>query len=177
MTRLILRVAPLLLLMALVGSCGPERGTFAPACPVPGLIKPLAELTRYRNGTQDIRDLIIRARIVDIIGKCKPGDDKGIVETTVQVVADVQRGPAFQGENYALPVFVAVTDGDTIRDKNLFYLGVKFQSNVDTAHSVGPEIAMQIPVTPQKSAAAYGIIGGFQLTPEEVAAYRRSARH
>jgi len=39
---------------------------------------------------------------------------------------------------------------------------------------VSQEIRMEIPVSPQKSGAAYGIIGGFQLDPEEVAAWRRS---
>ena len=38
-----------------------------------GLLKPLAELTRYRAGSQDLRDLIVRARIVDIVGRCQPG--------------------------------------------------------------------------------------------------------
>jgi hypothetical protein len=32
---------------------------------------------------------------------------------------------------------------------------------------------MEIPITPQKTAAAYGIVAGFQLTPEEIAIWRR----
>jgi hypothetical protein len=38
------------------------------------------------------------------------------------------------------------------------------------------EVRMEIPITPQKSGAAYGIVGGFQLTPEEVAAWRNNNR-
>ena len=93
------------------------RNTFAPACPVPGLVRPLAELTRYRGASQDIRDLVVRARIVDVVGKCKPGDDSGTVVATAQVVIEAMRGPAMQGTPSTLPVFVAVTDAGAIRDK------------------------------------------------------------
>jgi hypothetical protein len=157
-----------------LASCGPAQNEFAPACPVPGLVKPLSELARYRSASQDLPDLVVRSRIVDIAGKCQKGDDKNTVVVHVQVVVDVTRGPAMQGDAIALPVFVAITDADVVQDKKLFYLPVEFPSNVDTARAASPEIRMEIPVTPQKSAAAFGVIAGFQLTPEEVAAWRRS---
>jgi hypothetical protein len=157
-----------------LASCGPAPNQFAPACPVPGLVKPLAELVRYRSATHDLRDLVVRARIIDVGGKCQNGDDKNTVVAKVQVAIDVTRGPAMQGDAIGLPVFVAITDSDSIRDKQLFYLPVEFAPNVDNARAIGPEIRMEIFVTPQKTAAAYGVIAGFQLTPEEVAAWRRT---
>jgi hypothetical protein len=168
--------AVLLPLLAL-GSCGPAVNEFAPACPVPGLMKPLVDLTRYRGASRDFRDLVVRARIVDIVGKCKPGDDKNTVVTTAQVVVDASRGPAMDGDAIGLPVFVAVTTSDTVRDKVEFSMPVEFTHNVDTSHAVSKEIRMEIPVTPQKSGAAYNIIAGFQLTPDEVAAWRRNNGH
>jgi hypothetical protein len=167
-----LRAAPVLALA--VASCGPAQNQFAPACPVPGLVKPLSELTRYRSASQDLPDLVIRSRIVDIAGKCQEGDSRNTVVAFVQVVVDATRGPAMQGDAIALPVFVAITDADAIQDKKLFYLPVEFPPNVDTARAASPEIRMEIPVTTQKTAAAYGVIAGFQLTPEEVAAWRRN---
>lgn len=171
----LLRAASLPLLALLPGACGPARNAFAPACPVPGLVKPLTEMTRYRNGSGDLGDLIIRGRIVNVLGKCEPGG-RDTLRATVQVVIDVARGPAFQGETYALPLFVAVTDSETIRDKTLYSLTVSFARNVDNARAVSPEIEMALPVSAQKTGAAYGIIAGFQLTPEEVAASRRGVR-
>jgi len=167
---------PLLsLLIALtIGSCGLEKNQFPPVCPVPGLLKPLAELTRYRAGSQDLRDLIVRARIVDIVGRCQPGDDNYTVAAFAQVVVDVTRGPAMEGLTYDLPAFIAVTDSGTIRDKALLTLPIEFPGNVDNTRVSSKEVRMEIPITPQKSAAAYGIIGGFQLTPEEVATWRRN---
>jgi hypothetical protein len=88
-------------------------------------------------------------------------------------VVDAARGPAMQGDAISLPVFVAVTDSGGIYDKKLFWLPVAFAPNVDTARATGQEVRMEIPITPQKSAAAYGIVAGFQLTPAEIAIWRR----
>ena len=71
------------------------------------LVRPLAELTRYGGSSQDARDLVIRARIIDVTGKCEPGDDETIV-TRAQVVVEATRGPAMQGDAIGLPVFIAV---------------------------------------------------------------------
>src|ERR1022692_3957885 len=92
--RLGRRAIPPLLVALTLGSCGPARDQFAPACPIPGLVKPLAELNRYRSGTQDYRDLVIRARIGNVVGKCEPGDNKNTIVTTVQLLVDATRGPA-----------------------------------------------------------------------------------
>ena len=176
--RLLRLVPPLLAALAL-GSCGPGKDQFAPACPVPGLIKPLSELNRYRPGSQDVRDLIVRARIVDITGKCEPGEDKATtVVATAQVVIEVARGPAMEGQTYDLPVFVAVTDtaSDAILDKTLFTMPIEFVRNVDLARATSKDVRMEIPISLQKSGAAYGIVAGFQLTPDEVAAWRRNNR-
>lgn len=169
-------LVPPLLMVLVLGSCGLGNNQFAPPCPVPGLVKPLSELQRFRSGSQDIRDLIVRARISDITGKCEAGDDPQHVVTTVQVVTEVARGPAMEGQNYDLPVFVAVTDSATgaILDKTLFTMPIEFVRNVDLAHATSKEVRMEIPVTPGKSGAAYGIVAGFQLTPDEVAAWRRN---
>lgn len=170
------RCTPALLIALALASCGPANNQFAPPCPVPGLVKPLAELERFRSGSQDIRDLIVRARISDINGKCSAGDDADHIVTTVQVVTEVARGPAMDGETYDLPVFVAVTDTATgaILDKSLFTMPIEFVRNVDLAHATSKEVRMEIPVSPQKSGAAYGIVAGFQLSPDEVAAWRRN---
>jgi hypothetical protein len=167
------RMAALMLIAFALASCGPTKGQFAPACPVPGLVRPLAELSRYRGSSTDLRELVVRARVVDVTGNCEPGDNANTVVTHVQVVIEATRGPAMQGDAVQLPVFIAVTDSGAIYDKMLFWLPVTFTKNIDTARAASEEVRMEIPVTQQKSAAAYGIIGGFQLSPEEIAIWRR----
>ena len=159
----------------LVAACAPGRAQFAPICPVPGLVKPLAELVRYRGGSRDVRDLEVRARIADIAGTCKPGQ-ADTVRATVKVVADVFRGPALTGDEYRLPAFVAVTEGGDIRDKTLFWLPVEFPRGRDSVRVSSAEIELELPVSQSRTAAAYGIVAGFQLTPEEVEAFRRYRR-
>jgi hypothetical protein len=168
-----LRALAPVLLGLVAASCGPGKGQFAPACPVPGLVKPLAELSRFRGASTDLRELVVRARVVDITGDCEPGDNDTVL-TNAKVVVEATRGPAMQGDAISLPVFVAVTDAGGIYDKKLFWVPVEFAPNIDTARGTGQEVRMEIPVTPQKSAAAYGIVAGFQLTPAEVANWRRN---
>ena len=55
---------PLLAALALT-SCGLSNNQFPPVCPVPGLVKPVSELARFRPGSQDIRDLVVRAHTDD----------------------------------------------------------------------------------------------------------------
>ena len=63
-------------------------------------------------------------------------------------------------------MFLAVTVfGTILRDKKVFPLHVTFPPNIDTARAASPEIDMEMPVSPQKTGAAYGVIAGFQLTP------------
>ncbi len=171
--RLLCRL--ILLAPLLAAACAPGRGQFAPVCPVPGLVKPLSELTRYRAGSRDLRDLEVRARIVDIAGTCKPGRT-GTVAVSVKVVAEAVRGPGASSEAYRLPVFVAVTEGADIRDKTLFWLPVEFPRGRNTVRAASEEIEMELPVAQNVTAAAYGIVAGFQLTPEEVEAFRRDRR-
>jgi hypothetical protein len=167
-----------LLALASLASCGPDKNVFAPACPQPRFVQPLADLIRFRpGGGQDITDLVLQGRMLRVDGKCEYGEKKTELQTTVTVVVDLQRGVAMQGRTAVVPVFVAITDGDAITAKQVYNLQVEFPSNVDRATTSSPEVDMTLPISPTKSGAAYGIIAGFQLTPEELAINRqRSAR-
>ena len=168
------RILASMALAALVTACGPGRNEFAPVCPVPELVRSLTDLVRYQNGIADAAHLIISARIIDIRGKCEPGGrDK--VRATARVVIDVTRGPAMPGLAYVLPVFVAVTEAGQVEAKSEYALAVEFSKTGAAARAVSPEIDLALPVPAGKSGAAYRIVAGFQLTPEEVAANRRKA--
>jgi hypothetical protein len=163
------------MLLPLVG-CGPGRADFAPVCPTARLIPALADLTRYAGPgpAHDLTDLILQARVTAVNGKCTAGDDKSILPATVDVTISVQRGPAMQGREADVPVFLAITEGDAIRDKNVFPVHVVFPPNVDRLIMSSGDISLSLPVSPEKSGNAYGVIAGFQLSPEELNANRRS---
>ncbi len=164
-----------ILLLPLFG-CGPGRNEFAPLCPTARLIPALADVTRYagQGRAHDVTDLILQARVVAVNGSCQAGDDKSVLPAKVQVTLSVQRGPAMQGHEADIPVFLAVTEGDTVRDKKIFAVHLVFPPNVDRVTITSPEIDLDLPISPKKSGAAYGVITGFQLTPDELAANRRA---
>lgn len=164
-----------LLVLPLFG-CGPGRNTFAPQCPTPRLISALADVTRYAGPgpTHDVTDLILQARVVAVNGSCEPGDDPSKLSAKVQVSISVQRGPAMQGRDADMPVFLAVTESDNVADKQVFPLHLTFPPNVDRLTITSPDINLDLPVSSTKSGAAYSIIAGFQLSPDELAANRQA---
>ena len=81
-----------------------------------------------------------------------------------------------QGRETDVPVFVAVTEGDTILDKHVYLVHATFPSNVDRMTYGTGEIDMILPVSATRSGAAYTILAGFQLTPDQLAQSRRNHR-
>ncbi len=170
------RAIPLaVMLPALVGltSCGPARNQFAPACPGASLLPQAADLNRYRasphGSGHDLTDLILQARVVKVAGTCEPGPNAHTLDATVKVTMEVSRGPAAQGRTADVTYFVAVAEGDRILDKHVLADRVAFPANLDRVYLVSDPVDMQLPVSPEKSGAAYTVWVGFQLTPAEMA--------
>jgi hypothetical protein len=160
--------------LALLG-CGPGRNAFAPQCPSARLIPALADMTRYAGPgpAHDVTDLILQARVIGVNGACFAGDEKAVLPAKVQVTLQIQRGPAMRGREADVPVFLAVTEGDSIRDKHVFAVHLAFPPNVDRLTITSPDIDLDLPVSAEKTGASYGVIAGFQLTPEELELNRR----
>jgi hypothetical protein len=170
----LLRAAAFAALSPLVSACAPERDQFPPACPGVAFLTPTADLAVFRPGSdgRDLTALMVAGRMQGIQGKCEPGDTKNTVQATVTVGAELTRGPAMPGNSVNVPVYVAVTEGDRILDKHVYTLNATFPSNVDRITVITPQVFMVLPVSVTKSAAAYSILAGFQLTPDELATSR-----
>lgn len=164
---------PVLLLP--VFGCGPARNEFAPLCPSAHLVPALADLTRYAGPgpAHDVTDLVLQARVIAVNGSCKAGGDASKLPATVQITLAIQRGPAMKGREADVSVFLAVTEGDTVRDKQVFPVHLTFPPNVDRLTVSSGVIDLDLPVSAEKSGAAYGIISGFQLSPDELTANRQ----
>jgi len=163
------------LLLLLVG-CGSGHGGFAPACPVARLVPELADLVRYATpgGGHDVTDLVLQARISDVQGACEPTEEKTTLAASVRISVSVLRGPAMHGREVEVPVFLAVVQGDTVRDKRVFPVHVVFPPNVDRLTTTSAPIDMALPVSQSVTGAAYRIISGFQLSPDELAVNRQA---
>ncbi len=168
------RAAAFAALLPLVSACAPARDQFPPACPNVAFLAPTADLAVFRPGSdgRDLTALMLAGRMQGIKGECHPGDKKGTVEATVAVGAEITRGPAMKGNQADVPIYVAVTEGDRILDKHVYTLSAAFPSNVDRVAVTTPDVFMVLPVSQTKSAAAYSILAGFQLTAEDLATSR-----
>jgi hypothetical protein len=169
-----LRAATFAALLPLVSACAPERDQFAPACPRLAFLTPTADLAVYRPGSDghDLTALMLAGRMQTINGQCRPGKAKNTVEATLTVGAELTRGPAMPSNKVVVPLYVAVTEGERILDKHVYDLTATFPSNVDRISVSTPEVFMVLPVSQTKSAAAYAVLAGFQLTPDELATSR-----
>jgi len=170
------KLSPLLVLTALLAGCGPDKDEFAPPCPRPIMVRGLEDLSRYSTeGSHDLADLVVQGRLAAIGGSCKFTERHSTtVEATVSARTEFLRGPAMQGRATSVRLFIAVTEGNTVLDKQIIEMPVEFPTNVDRVALDTPAVRMVLPTTPTKSPAAFGIVAGFQLTPAEVAANRQN---
>jgi len=167
----------LLGLLPLLAGCGPGKDEFAPVCPRASLLWQAADLNRYRDesaaSTQDIRDLILSGRVVAVPAKCEAGKTASQLAADVGITVQLTRGPAMQGRATNVQYFLAVTENGNILDKQVYQSAVVFPPNVDQVTLTSPSVHMVFPISPTKSGAAYTVLAGFQLTPEELAYNRR----
>jgi hypothetical protein len=170
-----MRLAPLAAagsLLALAGCAGGEDEKFAPPCPSAGIVRDAADLSRFRGAGRDLTDSVLDGRITGIEGRCAR-DGAATTVTTVKVGIELTRGPAAPSRRVELAYFVAVLDGERILDKQVFPLRAEFPDNADRLRLVGDEVELRLPVNATKTAAAYRIQVGFQLTPVELELNRR----
>lgn len=160
------------LMLPLLAGCGsPGLDSFAPACPKPSIPRDFNDLSRYRGAGRDLVDTVLEGRITGVSGTCKQ-DGGGAVLATVSVGIELTRGPAARGRVAELAYFVAVSEGERILDKRVFKLRAEFPANTDRLRLSGDDVELRLPVTATKTAAAYTVLVGFQLTPAELAANR-----
>ena len=170
------RLRPFLLLSFVLSACGGgTEDKFAPACPGAAILRDAADLHRYRGAGRDLTDTVLEGRISGLGGSCKR-DGATTVVATIKVGIDLTRGPAAPDRQTDVTYFVAVLDGETILDKRVFRLRPSFEGNSNKLRLDGDEVELRLPVTRQKSAAAYRIQVGFQLTPAELAVNRQGGR-
>jgi hypothetical protein len=121
----------------------------------------------------DLTDLILHGRIAGVAGQCQPGNSKAQLAVGLTVSLEMTRGPAMAGREADVQYFVAVTEGETILDKRIFVTRVAFPANVDRITWTSDLANLVLPISTTKSGAAYSILIGFQLTPDELAANRQ----
>lgn len=169
------RAVPLVLVVGLLAGCGLARDQFPPVCPNPGLPPVTRDVTAYRAGSTGghLTDLLYTGRMMGIQGQCQlDSDNKYSLVTTVRFSIELTRGPALGGRQAIVPVYLAVIRGSEILDKRVFRLRGEFAPNVDRTTITTGELEMRLPISNTRSGAAYSVLAGFQLTPQQLQAAR-----
>jgi hypothetical protein len=166
-TRLARHLAAAISLLPLVNCGGPDPDRFPPPCPQPSIPRDLGDLHIFRGAGRDITDNILDGRITGISGSCTR-DTTAVTVVTLSVNLNLTRGPANPRRTADVSYFVAVSDGDTILDKQVYTLQAEFPPNTERLRLEGDPVQLRLPVTPQKTAAAYRVTVGFQLTPAQL---------
>ena len=166
--------APALLLLAsgLTGCAGSNQPRFAPPGPMTGILRDGADMTRFRPGGTDLTVLVVDGRITGLGGKCSL-DDPTHLHTVISVSMDLTRGPAALNRQADVTYFISVAKGDAILDKKDYTFNVNFPRNSERLRLKGDQIDLILPVNDKVSGAAYSVLVGFQLTPEQLAFNRK----
>jgi hypothetical protein len=155
------------LTLPVLTGCGGDDARFAPPCPRPAILRDANDLFRYRGAGRDITDNVLEGRITSINGSCKR-DGPNAVAATINVGIELTRGAAATSRVADIAYFVAVSEGDRVLDKQVFQLRAQFPENTDRVRLAGDSVDLRLPVTDKKTAAAYQVTVGFQLTPAEL---------
>jgi len=163
-----------LALPLLLAGCGAfqEANTFAPPCPRPMILRDANDLFRYRGRGRDVTDSVLEGRVTTISGSCKR-DGNDAVTATVNVGIELTRGPAATSRVADVAYFVAVSEGERVLDKQVYQLRAEFPENTDRLRLSGDSVDLRLPVTDKKTAAAYTVTVGFQLSPAELQVNRQ----
>ncbi|MEE9250570.1 MAG: hypothetical protein V3U93_05525 [Alphaproteobacteria bacterium] len=136
-------------------------------CPRAGVLKEAAALTKFRPGPgRDLTDVLFEARFTNVQTTCKY-DSKG-VKVDMRLALAVERGPADRSRKAEFEYFVAIADpSDAVLAKERFATRMSYPPNLNRVSGV-EELEQMIPLQAGRSAAAYKIIVGFQLTKGEL---------
>ncbi|MBI1208489.1 MAG: hypothetical protein GC191_14550 [Azospirillum sp.] len=145
----------------------------ADGCPKVSILRDAAQITLFRAGPgRDLTDVAARGALVDFHGKCEIEDDGAAINFDLALVAE--KGPALSGNRVNFEYFVAIVGPARQQlKKETFSTTVEFASNESRSGSK-EELYQKIPLVGGQSAAAYQILVGFQLSPEQLAFNRKA---
>ncbi|MGH6977233.1 MAG: hypothetical protein ACREEA_11505 [Stellaceae bacterium] len=143
------------------GSTSAETLTCPSTAATPGL--DVAPLFSGPGRTRD--DIAAAARILAVKDSCS--EEKGGIRADVAVTFSIVRGSS-QVQNPQFTYFVAVVDGGgNILNEQRFGLVAHFAGNASVVATTD-NITVHLPVKRVAAGADYGIVAGFQLTPDQI---------
>lgn len=163
-----------ILLVAGLGACASAESSLP--CPEVALLDGVDRMTRFRDGEgRDLTDVEFEATMRGVSGTCDY--ESGGVDVLTRLEIEVRRGPAIgPGRSASFDFFVALLDpSETMIAKEVFHTEVPFEGNLGRVFDI-EELEQVVPLPDVNRGPLYSVLIGFQLTEEELAYNRRSAR-
>jgi hypothetical protein len=137
-------------------------------CPVGTALVDAGSLTALPPGVTDPARATYKADLMRIVTDCDYDKDNNTIGMRVRIDFTVTRPPGGGAATYAVPYFLATTqDGSTIVDKKLFTVQAQFEAG-QASINVSDQNTYVITPLPEKKSTDYAILGGLQLTKEQL---------
>ncbi len=151
----------------LLYACGGEDRFAQRICPRVQVLEYADRLTEFVRGSgRDLTDVVLTGRLVNFDGECTVEDDRVELDLTVEFV--LERGPANRSREGRFAYFVAIPEFHPAeRGKRVFPVAMKFEGGANRV-LYRDEIAIEIPVTGQRSAPDFNVFMGFQLDRDQL---------
>lgn len=162
---------------ALLSGCGAlglgEKPNPRAICPQGLILADASEVTVFRDGPgRDLTDVMVQARIADVVVDCKP--ERRQVRVDLQVAIAAERGPANRSGKQPVDYFVAVVDPQgQVMTRQSFRMNFEWPENRQRVGQVD-DLEPRIPIEAPDKAPEYQIWVGLQLTEEQLNWNRRS---
>jgi hypothetical protein len=153
-----------------VSACGLVEEKKRYPCPKAFVLSDAGSLVRFKPGTgRDITDILFEARIADFAGTCEYDEKKKKgVSIEMNVVVDLQRGPASKTPDIAFEYFVAIPSFlPKPEGKKIFPVTGRFEETQNRL-TYRDAVRMFIPLDDPNDGVGLEVVVGFQLTPEEI---------
>ena len=171
MSRLVHLAGSLAALLMLAG-CGVSGKIERSACPRLSMAPDALDFTRFDGQGHDITDVVLSGHLSSIPAKCGRSSD-AVVQTELNIMATLTRGPAAKSNTANATAIVAVLRGDAVVDETDVPLTAVFPPNVSTVTVTTDQLTLNFPVAANGSAAGYRVVVAFRLSPEELAFNRK----
>jgi hypothetical protein len=175
LARLFLAIAVCTLVAGCIKPKYLETVKLTPVCPKVAVLSDAERLTQFVAGpSQDLTDIALEARIGTVSGSCQFDNDDQKVTLSMDVPISATRGPALRGP-VRLAYFVATLDAaKNVLGRERF--DITFEIPSDQTRFDGTEqLTESYALKPDTLGAAYQVLVGFVLSPEQLA-YNRAHR-
>lgn len=151
--------------------CGLFLEYTPPACPEISVLGDAASITQFRKGPgSDPIDVFASARIKDVLAVCEVNVDEstgnGFISVKMNVVMDIQRGPANRISRTLLKYFVGLTDrsGEIVK-KEVFPVDVTFPGYRTRINLEDDPVNILVPVV---NGETQQVFVGYQLSKKQL---------